>query len=359
MGRVLKIYKSFDFPESFSCLGKTITTFHPSKQERVATVFIAEMVYPTQLFSYVGCLSSLYFAPVFGLAIRPEAQSLSARQAPFQQRVLDTGTTFYEEDNGVWQLIDATRSGYPDLAYIKTRYTGTNSVEVHIASASSNYQTRIFEAGTTFGEEDDGTWLLVPSKNGALPDLTFIKTQNTPSGHVEVHIASGASNYRTRTLEVATVFGNEDNGVWSLYDYNGDGILDLVYIKTRNTGSGRVEVHVASGASTYSQFILQTATTFWPEDNGFWYLAPYSGPGAADLVYIKDAATGTGQVEVHVASRASGYQTRIFEGGSAFGQEANGVWSLVRYTRDSVLDLAYVKYQYTGTGRTEVHVAAG
>ncbi|KAI1435564.1 hypothetical protein GGR50DRAFT_694100 [Xylaria sp. CBS 124048] len=319
------------------------------------------MVYLARLFPSVGCLSSLYLAtPVLALALDPEAKAIETRQAPYQQIIRQTGTTFYPENNGVWQFVDAQSSGsVSDLAYIKTRLTGTNSVEVHIASSSSNYQTRIFEAGSTFGEETDGTWLLIPSGDSSLPDLAFIKTANTPSGRVEVHIASGASNYRTRTLETPTVFRNENNGVWSLYDYDGDGRPDLVYIKTRNTGTGRVEVHVASAASGYSQFILQTGTTFLPENNGFWSLAAYSRPGAADLVYIKDARTGTGRTEVHVASQDSRYQTRIFEGGSAFGQEANGVWSLVNWSGNDVLDLAYIKYRNTGTGRVEVHVAAG
>lgn len=157
------------------------------------------------------------------------------------------------------------------------------------------------------------------------------------------------------------MFSNENNGIWKLYDYNGDGILDLVYIKTRNTGTNTVEVHVASGAgaSPYNQLLLQTGTTFGLENNGFWSLAPYSSPTAADLVYIKDASTGTGTVEVHVASASSGYQARIFEGGSTFGEEANGVWSMINYNRDAVLDLAYIKVQSTGTGTVEVHVAAG
>ncbi|GAW14094.1 hypothetical protein ANO14919_034880 [Xylariales sp. No.14919] len=321
------------------------------------------MVHSTQLLSYLGCICPLYLAsPVSGLALQPDGQSLSPRQgAAYQTRILDTGSTFGQENNGVWQLIDATNDGVPDLAYIKTRSTGTNSVEVHISSSSSGFQTRIFEAGTTFAEENDGTWLLVPSKSGALPDLAFIKTSNTPSGKVEVHIASGASSYKARTQETPTAFGNEDSGFWSLYDYDGDGVLDLVYIKTRGTGSGRVEVHVASGASTYSQLVLQTATAF-PRagaNNGFWFLAPYSGPGAADLVYVKDARTGTGRVEVYVLSKASGYQRRVYAGTSAFAQEANGVWGLADYNRDGVLDLTYVKYQNTGTGTTEVHVAAG
>ena len=34
--------------------------------------------------------------------------------------------------------------------------------------------------------------------------LAFIKTANTPNGHVEVHIASRTSNYQNRILETAT-----------------------------------------------------------------------------------------------------------------------------------------------------------
>lgn len=88
-------------------------------------------------------------------------------------------------------------------------------------------------------------------------------------------------------------------------------------------------------------------------------MAPYSGKKAADLVFIKDANTGTGDTEVHVASKSSKYATRIFEGASTFTEEANGVWSLIDYNGDGVLDLTYIKYQNTGSGTVEVHVAAG
>jgi hypothetical protein len=188
--------------------------------------------------------------------------------------------------------------------------------------------------------------------------LAFIKTSNTGTNSVEVHIATGASGYETRTQQTGTVFGEENNGIWKLYDWNGDGILDLVYIKTSFTGTNTVEVHVAAGPS-YSQFVLHTGTTFAPETDGFWQLAPYSGKGAADLVFIKDANTGTRETEVHVASQRSDYHTRIWESGSTFVQEANGVWSLIDFNKDGVLDLTYIKYQNTGTGTVEVHVASG
>jgi hypothetical protein len=52
---------------------------------------------------------------------------------------------------------------------------------------------------------------LLPSE-----DLVFIKTSNTPNGHVEIHIASRASNYQTRIVEIPTTFSNKSDGTWSL-----------------------------------------------------------------------------------------------------------------------------------------------
>jgi hypothetical protein len=97
------------------------------------------------------------------------------------------------------------------LAFIKTNNTPSGHVEVHIASRASNYQTRTLETATTFVNETDGTWQLLSND-----DLAFIKTNNTPSGDVEVHIASRASNYETRTVETATTFVNEADGTWQL-----------------------------------------------------------------------------------------------------------------------------------------------
>jgi FG-GAP-like repeat len=90
-----------------------------------------------------------------------------------------------------------------------------------------------------------------------IPDLVFIKTSNTPNGHVEVHVASGNSNYQTRVLETPTTFVNENDGTWLMADWDRDGIPDLVYIKTSNTPNGHVEVHVAGGSPPVTQYRLQ------------------------------------------------------------------------------------------------------
>ena len=200
------------------------------------------------------------------------------------------------------------------LAFIKTANTPNGHVEVHLASGVSNFQNRTLETATTFGNETDGVWQLLPNQ-----DLAFIKTSNTPSGRVEVHIASRASKYQTRTLETATTFGNEADGVWQLLPNQ-----DLVFIKTANTPNRHVEVHIASRASSYQTRILETATTFGNEADGVWQLLPNQ-----DLVFIKTANTPNGHVEVHIASRASNYQVRILETATTFVNEADGTWNLL------------------------------
>ena len=79
-------------------------------------------------------------------------------------------------------------------------------------------------------------------------DFAYIKDQNAGTNKVEVHIGSGASTSQTRVQEVATTFGEGADRAWQLFGWDADGILDLSFIKTSNTGTGDVQVHMASGA---------------------------------------------------------------------------------------------------------------
>jgi hypothetical protein len=172
----------------------------------------------------------------------------------YQNRILETPTTFANESDGTWQLLPNF-----DLAFIKTSNTPNGQVEVHIAGGP-NYQNRVLETPTTFANESDGTWQLLPNL-----DLAFIKTSNTPNGQVEVHIASSSSNYQNRILETPTTFANESDGTWQLLPN-----LDLAFIKTSNTPNGQVEVHIASRSSNYQNRVLETPTTFANESDGTW-----------------------------------------------------------------------------------------
>jgi hypothetical protein len=103
---------------------------------------------------------------------------------------------------------------------------------------------------------DCGRWAiytgLINQDRRAKADLIFIKDYGTTYNFVEVHIASGASNYKVRIQEVESVFSCEQNGIWSLVQYNSSPgkrtpRLDLVYIKHQATNyQHKMEVHIAS-----------------------------------------------------------------------------------------------------------------
>lgn len=277
----------------------------------------------------------------------------------FMKRVLEVATTFANENDGTWLMADWDRDGIPDLVFIKTSNTPNRHVEVHVASGKSNYQTRVLEVPTTFANENDGTWLMADWDRDGIPDLIFIKTSNTPNGHVEVHVASGKSNYQTRVLEVATTFANENDGTWLMADWDRDGIPDLIFIKTSNTPNGHVEVHVASGKSNYQTRVLEVATTFVNENDGTWLMTDWDHDGIPDLVFIKTSNTPNGHVEVHIASGKSNYQTRVLEVATTFANENDGTWLMADWSRDGVPDLIFIKTSNTPNGHVEVHVASG
>jgi hypothetical protein len=85
------------------------------------------------------------------------------------------------------------------------------------------------------------------------PDLYGIKTQNTGSVQVEVHVAAASSNYGSFLLHTAPLFSVADAPYfadWELNEFYLDGQSDLYGIKTRNTGSGHIEIHIAGLATT-------------------------------------------------------------------------------------------------------------
>ena len=133
------------------------------------------------------------------------------------------------------------------------------------------------------------------------PDLALIKTANTPSDTAEVHIASGQSGYVTRTLEVASIIPNSNAGTWTFCGYSDGNERDLCFIQTNSTGTGDVELHIASASSRYSKWAIETPTTFGLEADGTWCMTSQRGVEKPLLAFIKTANTPSGRVEVHLA----------------------------------------------------------
>jgi len=273
----------------------------------------------------------------------------------YETRILETGTTFQPEDNGVWTMADFNNDGKLDLIYIKTRNTPNGHVEVHVASQASNYQTRIFEEATVFASEDDGTWMVGDFTGTGRPDLIFIKTSNTKT--VEVHVASASSNYQSIVYSHGSTFLPENNGVWTMADTTGNNKLDLVYIKTGSTGTGTIEVHIASATSNYLTRIVETGTVFGESLAPYctWLIHQFTTPINRDLGCIQIANTPQNSVQVRIA--APNYQRFSFQSPTTFSDEDNGTWLLADFSHNVHPDLIYIKTRNTGTRMVEVHVS--
>ncbi|KAI9147258.1 hypothetical protein HJFPF1_13296 [Paramyrothecium foliicola] len=205
-------------------------------------------------------------------------------------------TVFGENEwpNGQFEVAGGNVVG-GDLFYVKLRNTGTGRVEIHRATAGSNYKSFAVQTGTAFdlADANRGTWRVDDG------DLYFIKTRETGSGRIEVHRAS-RSNYGNYDLHQATSLSqsNSDLGTWTIVGKN------LYFIKYRNTNGANVEVHKLTPGDGYQRVtLLPTWFNIADGDNGTWEIGTNG-----DLYFIKTRNTGSGKIEVHIATAVSGYQ---------------------------------------------------
>lgn len=193
--------------------------------------------------------------------------------------------------------------------------------------------------GWWHGEAGEQTLL---GSNGAFQ--TFLLHTGTP-----IEAADGANNF----------------AYWGLADYNGDGIPDLFGVKVRNTGSGKVEVHVLDGAKNYQSFLLQTPTAINADDGAadfLWSIANTGSP-KPPLYGIKINHSATNTAEVHVLDGAKNYQSFLFEHGTAISAsdaaQKFAAWNVSYTTGSKWLSLFCVKVRNTGTRMVEIHILDG
>jgi hypothetical protein len=75
-----------------------------------------------------------------------------------------------------------------------------------------------------------------------------VKRSNTSKNSTEVHVLSGASNYRDFILHSGTALHRTDGTfTFAVADWTRDGRPDLVAVKKRNTGTKSTEVHIMAG----------------------------------------------------------------------------------------------------------------
>lgn len=157
--------------------------------------------------------------------------------------------------------------------------TGSNHTELHCLSAASNFQTYVVHAVTPlalFSPTDIGRWRfdLVDADSDRRPDLCSAVLQApTGSGRVEVHCASAASGFTQWVVQLATglsLLSDADLARWrfGFVDLDDDGKTDLCgMVLAPPTGSGFVELHCLYAVYGFGQFGLQTPLGPFPTDD--------------------------------------------------------------------------------------------
>lgn len=291
----------------------------------------------------------------------------SAGDNPFPLFLLHAPTPLALADTGNGDSLIAPKGNDPiaDVYFVKRRNTASGTIEMHGLSGKSDYKQFRVQTGTALLQSDDanGDFLLADGDHDGVPDLYFIKRRNTGSGRIELHALSGKSNYRNFILHTPTPLQmTEDaNGNFALADFDGDGIPDLVFIKRRKTANNKIEVHVLGSKSNYQAFVRQTETTLaQAEDgNGDFFVADFDSDHLPDLFFIKRRNTGTGAVEVHVLTAVSNFQQFAIHTPTLIlsSDEANGTFGLGDYDSDDRQELYFIKNKNAQSNNIEIHVA--
>jgi hypothetical protein len=290
----------------------------------------------------------------------------------FQTFVLETGTPL-EQTGANWSFdaADYNGEGTPDTFNIKRYNTGSGNTEVHILSGSSNFQAPwLLQTATPLGPTVPNHYSFVVAdwNGGGKPDLIAIQMQATFSNRTEVHILSGESNYQQWLLLMKpTALGPTDSTNWafSVGDWNLDGKPDIWAIQKQRTGTGTTEVHILSGASDFTTYLLNTGTNLpLTSTNHVFEVGNYNVAGKPDLFDIQMSLTGSGKTEVHILDglNLSGpVGTRLLDIATPYGPTDSTNWAfpVADWTRDTVPDLIVLQRQGTATNSTEVHVLGG
>jgi kumamolisin len=167
------------------------------------------------------------------------------------------------------------------------------------------------QVGTPIAETDASRYAYCTSPGGDV--LALLYRDAGALGAMRVHRLSEAKAFGSLDVLGNTLLGADDAAQHFTFQVAGPG-EDIFCMKTKQTGSGHVEVHrllgVNGGGLAFAKWVLQIATPITEADapNFTFAIGAFENPQALDLFCLKRSNTPTGNVEVHVLSQSSNYQ---------------------------------------------------
>lgn len=202
-----------------------------------------------------------------------------------------------------------------------------------------------------------------PAYSPARNDVSAVATRDTGSGRTEVHTLTAASGFTQYRTHAATALGPVSLDRWQFRfgDFDGDGISDLWAIDTLG-GSGHTEVHILSGASGYRTYLLHGVTVLPHVSLRLWTfgVADADGDGRADLYAVNTADIGSHSTAMFAWDGHRLAQVLVAQA-TPLGQVSltGNAFLIGDDNLDGRPDLWDIRTAATGSGRTEVHIVDG
>ena len=176
--------------------------------------------------------SNLFAIKKSGTGARMTEVHVLSASSKYQKFSLQTGTMFEETDHNFSFMLDKDNN----LFVIKKNNTGTNMTEVHILSAASNYQRFLMQRVTCLEMTYDNFEFLLDNSN----NIFAIKKNRTGTNSTEVHVLSAASDYQKFMLQTTTCLHETHDDFQFILSRD----RHLYAIKKSGTPNNLTEVHV-------------------------------------------------------------------------------------------------------------------
>ncbi|MEU4561876.1 VCBS repeat-containing protein [Actinoplanes sp. NPDC023936] len=294
--------------------------------------------------------------------VSPTPASSPTPTGPFQ-RVTATAETEIGALTGQHELLMADWDGdsHDDLMVINGAGLATGKTEVRILNGTRDFTSLSLITATAIEATDARhDYTAADWNSDGRPDLVVVQKTGTDSGKVEIRVADGDS-FRDLILDATTSLAVDDRAQFAVVDWNADGRLDLVAVRTFGTASGKVEVQVLDGAANLQRDLLPTIVTAEPVQDGMQaQVTDWNRDKRPDVVLVRKPATAEGKTELHVLDGAAKLSRTLVKARTLLGLADERYAVLVTdASGDKRQDMVVVQKTGTANGRAHVWVLGG
>jgi hypothetical protein len=209
----------------------------------------------------------------------------------------------YPSNQVIYGDLDGGKLDYPILFGVQT--TSTSRIESHVWSRSLTSWLAHAASNQAVINPADCKIIIADLDGDQKEDVILVCLRNTASGKIEYQTWNpGMQTWRNKVITNRDCLDPSLNSVVS-GDIDGNGADELILVHYNNTGSGKVEFHVwNSGQQTWWYHFATNMPTLIPSDNfSKIEFADINGDGVDEAIYIKQRNTGSGRIEFHVWNR--------------------------------------------------------